>query len=107
VEEAMNKGVLLVGRTSTVLDEARKGLTAQDVTLFGATTLDEVRKALDENPIDAVIMGAGIDLETRLRIVRHVFEASDSTSVHMKDFESGPEGFLPFVEGVLDGQAAS
>ena len=103
----MNKGVLLVGRTRTVLDEARKGLTAQDVTLFGAITLYEVRKVFDENPIDAVIMGAGIDLETGLRIVRHVFEASDSTSVHMKDFESGPEGYLPFVEGVLDGQATS
>lgn len=101
----MNENVLLVGRTSTVLDEARKGLTARDVTLFGATTLDDVREALDERPIDTVIMGAGVDLETRLRIVRHVFEASTSTTVHMKDFDSGPEGFLPFVEGVLNGLA--
>jgi DNA-binding response OmpR family regulator len=101
----MNKDVLLVGRTSTVLDEVRKGLTAQDVTLFGATTLDDVHKVLDEHPIDAVIMGAGIDLEMRLRIVRHIFEASDSTTVHMKDWDSAPEGFLPFVEEVLNGPA--
>jgi len=99
----MNKDVLLVGRTSTVLDEVRKGLTAaQDVTLFGATTLDDVRKVLDEHPIDTVIMGAGVDLEMRLRIVRHVFEASNLTTVHMKDYDSGPEGFLPFVEEVLN-----
>jgi len=102
----MNKDVLLVGRTSTVLDEVRKGLTAHDVTLFCATTLDDVRKVLDEHPIDTVIMGAGVDLETRLRIVRHVFEASNSTTVHMKDFDSGPEGFLPFVEEVLNGPAS-
>src|SRR3954454_15150839 len=49
------------------------------VALFGATTLDDVRKVLDEHPINTVIMGAGIYLEMRLRIVRHVFEASDST----------------------------
>jgi len=72
----MNIHVLLVGRTSTVLGEVRKEIAAQDVALSGATTLDGVRQVLDERPIDAVIMGAGIDLET-----------SDSTTVHTKDFE--------------------
>jgi hypothetical protein len=98
----MKKDVLLVGRRDIVLDEVRKDLPVQDVTLFGATTLDDVRKVLDEHPIDTVIMGAGIDLEMRLQIVRHIFEASNSTTVHMKDFDSGPEGFLPFVEEVLN-----
>jgi len=98
----MNKDVLLVGRRGIVLDEVREGLTAQDVTLFGATSLDDVRKVLDEHPIDTVIMGAGVDLEIRLQIARHVFEASNSTTVHMKDFDSGSEGFLPFVKEVLN-----
>jgi hypothetical protein len=71
----MKKDVLLVGRRGIVLDEVRKDLPIQDVTLFGATTLDDVRKVLDEHPIDTVIMGAGIDLEIRLRIVRHILEA--------------------------------
>jgi hypothetical protein len=102
----MNKDVLLVGRRGIVLDEVPKALTAQDVTLFSATTLDDVRKVLDEYPIDTVIMGAGIDLEMRLRIVRHIFEASNSTTVHMKDWDSGPEGFLPFVKEVLNEPAS-
>jgi hypothetical protein len=102
-EKSMEKkNVLLVGRKGIVLDEVREGLSVQDVSLISATTLDDVRKVLDEHPIDMVIMGAGIDLDTRLQIVRHVFEASDSTTVHMKDRQSGPEGFLPFVKGLLE-----
>jgi hypothetical protein len=87
----MDKNVLLVGRKAIVLDDVREGLAVPDVTLFSATTLNEVRKVFGEHPIDTVIMGAGIDLDTRLRIVRHVFEASDSTTVHMKDWQSGHE----------------
>jgi DNA-binding response OmpR family regulator len=98
----MNRNVLLVGRKAIVLDDVREGLAVQDVTLFSATTLDDVRKVLDEHAIDMVIMGAGIDLDTRLQIVRHIFEASSSTTVHLKDRDSGPQGFLPFVKGLLE-----
>jgi len=98
----MNKNVLLIGRKAIVLNDVRKGLTVQDVTLFSATTLDDVRKVLDEQSIDMVIMGAGIDLDIRLQSVRHIFEASNSTTVHMKDRDSGPQGFLPFVNGLLE-----
>ena len=48
-------------------------------------------------------MGAGLDLQTRLDMVREVFERSDWTSVHMKDRGTGPEGFLPFIRAVLHG----
>ncbi|MFD6351164.1 hypothetical protein KHQ06_11775 [Nocardia tengchongensis] len=41
--------------------------------------------------------------EDRLRLVRAVFEAGDRTTVHMKDFASGPDGFAPFVRAVLTG----
>ncbi len=50
---------------------------------------------------DHVIMGAGLDIDVRLDIIREVFELSDSTTVHMKDFASGPQGMLPFVRAVL------
>ena len=98
----MNKNVLLVGRKAIVLDDVRKGLAVQDVTLFSASTLDDVRKVLDDHSIDMVIMGAGIDLDTRVQIVRHIFEASNSITVHMKDWDSGLQGFLPFVKGLLE-----
>ena len=39
-----------------------------------------------------VIVGAGIDLEARLETVRHIFTVSNSTTMHMKGFDSGPQG---------------
>jgi hypothetical protein len=48
-------------------------------------------------------MGAGIELEKRLEVVRYVFNTSNTTSVHMKDWQTGPEGFVPFINRVLFG----
>src|ERR687883_405977 len=67
------------------------------------TSIEDVRSAFAQTDIDHVIMGAGLELETRLQIVREVFQSSDKTSVHMKDRVTGPQGFLPFVQSVLRG----
>jgi hypothetical protein len=48
-------------------------------------------------------MGAGIDIHASLEIVREVFKLSGTTTVHLKDAESGPKGFWPFVKSVLEG----
>ena len=70
----------------------------------GATRHDDRRlHLLATHGIDTVIMGAGIDLETRLEIVRRTFEASETTTVHMKDRASGRHGMMPFVNAVLRG----
>lgn len=50
-----------------------------------------------------VILGGGLDLDTWLAMIREVFQASDRATVHLKDQMSGPEGFLSFVQSVLDG----
>ena len=96
------RNVLLLGRTAMVLGDVRTALDVADVELFAGTTLEDVRATMDGHQIDIVIMGAGLDLETRLDIVRHVFSASTSTTVHMKDRGSGPTGMLPFVKGILE-----
>jgi hypothetical protein len=54
---------------------------------------------------DHVIVGGGLDLDTRLRIVRSVFESSSSTTVHMNS-PSGPDSYLPFVRAMLRGLGA-
>ena len=102
----MTRNVLVLGRLGIVVDDAQLQLRMPDVRLFVATGLDEVRSAFADADIDHVIMGAGLDLETRLEIVREVFLASETTTVHLKDFASGPDGFLPFVRSVLTGLAA-
>ena len=101
----MTKRVLLLGRLGVVVEDVQQQLRMPDVQLFAGTGLDEVRSAFAQADIDHVIMGAGLDLEVRLEIVREIFLASDATTVHMKDFASGPDGFLPFVRSVLTGLA--
>ena len=97
------KNVLLLGRTGIVLDDVKEQLDVSDVELFAGTSLDDVREAFEANQIDTVVMGAGLDLELRVRIIEAIFDASQTTTVHMKDFASGPGGMLPFVNGILKG----
>lgn len=97
------KNVLLLGRTGVVIDEAQQQLDMPHLQLFGGTGVDDVRSAFAQTGIDHVIIGAGIDLETRLEIVREVFRSSDTTTVHMKDHVSGKQAFLPFARSVLRG----
>ena len=86
------------------LDEVRATLhPTLDVDVLTGTSVEDVSAAFRDHEIDAVIMGAGIDLETRLEIVRHTFEASETTTVHMKDRASGRSSMMTFVNAVLRG----
>ncbi len=99
----MTKRILLLGVKATVLDDVRQQVPMSDVELLAGTGVDDVRSAFAHADLDHVIMGGGLDLETRLAVVREVFQSSDRATVHLKDHLSGPEGFLPFVRAVLAG----
>ena len=98
------KKILLVGKQLTTVPPAEQ-LSIRTAEYFAAPGLAEVQDIFksNNNAIDIVIMGAGIELEKRLEIVRYVFKTSDTTSVHMKDYASGPERFVPFINSVLTG----
>ncbi len=96
--------VLLLGRTGFVLEDVMAGMTV-DVRVLLGTDLADVHAAYADGPVDHVVMGAGIELETRLAIVEAIFRASDATTVHMKDRASGPAGMMPFVNAILTGLA--
>lgn len=89
-----------------VVDDVESRLDVQDVELFAGTSLEDVRQVFADTDVDIVIMGAGLDLALRLQIIEEIFSASDTTTVHMKDFASGPGGMLPFVNGILTGLVA-
>ncbi|MBO2454376.1 hypothetical protein J4573_45325 [Actinomadura barringtoniae] len=95
--------VLLLGRSEAVVEAARAGAAGAAFEIVGGTGLDDLRAVFAQGPVAHVIMGAGLDLETRLAVIREIFETSDVTTVHMKDSESGAEGFLPFIQAVLGG----
>jgi len=98
------KKVLIVGRLAANIPNVNE-IVVTNAALFAATNLEEVKLVFERNniKIDIVIMGAGIDLENRLEIVKYIFTNSNSTTVHMKDKATGPEGFLPFINNVLKG----
>jgi hypothetical protein len=94
--------VLVLGRLGSVVDAVRD-LRVPGVEILTGTGLDDVRAALAGRPPDHVVMGAGLDLEVRLAIVREVFTRSTTTTVHLKDVDSGPAGLLPFARDVIHG----
>ena len=95
--------VLLLGLRGIVVEEARAQVQMPDVELYGGGSIEDMRAVFAQTQIDHVIMGGGLDIEIRLAIVREVFQLSDSTTVHMKDIQTGPQGFFPFVRAVLEG----
>jgi hypothetical protein len=99
----MAKRVLLLGVKAALLEDVRRELQRADIEFCGGTGAVDVRSAFGQADIDHVIVGGGLDLQTRAEIVREVFQAIDRATVHLKDQMSGPEGFLPFVRAVLAG----
>lgn len=100
----MTKHILLLGRKGIVVEDAKSQINDPELEIHGGTGIEDVRAAFANNAkIDHVFMGAGIDIDLRLEIVREIFQLSGTTSVHLKDASSGPQGFLPFVKAVLEG----
>lgn len=69
----MTKKILLLGRTGIIIDDAQHQLDGADIQLFGGTGIEDVRSVFAQAHVDYVFRGAGIDLETRLQIVREIF----------------------------------
>lgn len=99
----MTRVVLLLGKKGIVVDKVAEQLDVSGIQLLGGTCIDDVKEVFSKESIDTVIMGAGIDLQDRLEIIQKIFQLSNKTTVHMKDFDSGPEGMIPFVNAVLKG----
>jgi hypothetical protein len=97
------KNCLLLGRKVTVLETLKEQIERKDINLTFGTSLVEVENAFKKNQFEVVIMGAGLELSDRLEIINYIFTFSKSTTVHMKDWDSGPAGMIPFVNGILNG----
>ena len=94
---------MLLGRKGLDADYFRQEIGVPGIEIITGTSLDDARDALAEHSVDHVVMGAGLGLHVRLDIIRTVFEASDTTTVHMKDTASGPAGMPAFTKGVVGG----
>ena len=103
----MSKKILLLGLSDSVLADAQRQLARPDLEVFRGTSVEDVRSTLARTNIDHVFMGGGMPSEPRLQMemVQAIFQSSDTTTVHMMDPSSGPQGFVPFVRAVLRGLA--
>lgn len=101
----MKKNVLLLGRKLINISSIEAGVASENINLLSGTNLEDVKNIFskNDNRIEIVIMGAGIDIDSRLNIIEYIFSISKDTTVHMKDWNSGPTGMLPFVNDVLTG----
>lgn len=99
----MSTKILLLGVLDSVLADAQQQVERPGFEFSRGTNLEEVRAVLARTNIDHVIMGGGLPLETRLEMVQAIFQASDTTNIHMKSRLPRAEGFLPFVQAVLRG----
>jgi hypothetical protein len=98
--------VLLLGRTAAVIDEIIANPPLSGIEWIGGTDAEALSGAFAAGPVDVVIIGGGLDLETRLTLVREVFERSLTATVHLNS-PSGPASFRPFVANVVAAVRAS
>jgi len=94
--------VLVMGRLASITANISAKLADLPVDWAGATTIDEVRDALDSHSdISIAIMGAGLDDATRGDLISLIAELRPDISIHLKDRNSGPDGMAPFVRSVV------
>ena len=101
----MAKRVLVLGLRPDLIEAFRRELTGPGLELVSGSDIADLHAAFAAGDVDHVILGGGLDIETRLSAVRIVFELSDRATVHMKDQLSGPEGFVPFAIALVHGLA--
>jgi len=99
--------VILLGRKPEIMMQLIGELEQTAVKFATGTSIDDLKVAFTNELPSAVIMGAGLPLEVRLDVTRFVFEHSETTTLHMKDWASGSSGMLPFVTGVVQGLLAN
>ena len=99
--------IILVGRKPEIMIQLVAGLKQKAVKFATATSIEDLTVAFDQELPSAVIMGAGLPLETRLDIIKFIFEHSETTTVHMKDWSSGSSAMLPFVTTIIEGLLAN
>jgi hypothetical protein len=100
---SMSQKILLLGVLDSILLDVQQQVARPNFEYFRGTSVEDIRSVFARTTIDHVTMGGGLPPETRLEMVRVIFELSETTSVHMKDVASGSQGFLPFVRSVLSG----
>lgn len=94
----MMKSGLLIGGNAAYLGKLAEEVRSEEVSLFVAASLDDVKRILENEAIDIVILGRESDPEYRLRALSHILAASPNSSIHLMGTGGNP---LQFVSATL------
>lgn len=64
------------------------------------TGVDNVVSAFSDHDVDTVFIGADIEPEAKIEMIRTILAADEGASIHLLDHN---EDMMPFVNGVLTG----
>jgi hypothetical protein len=104
----MKPVVLLIGKLPHVIGDVASQLDHLPIHWLGAHDKAEVLRQLETEPrIACVIMGAGLDDQTRGDLIGIIAARRPDVCIHLKDRASGSEGLVPFVERVVRMQLLS
>ena len=94
----MTPRVLVMGRKPGIVEAVHEKFGAQPVTWAEAGTEAVILQALQDYPdIRLAAMGAGLDDDTRGRLIAVIAAARPDVTINLKDRASGPEGMAEFV----------
>jgi hypothetical protein len=94
----MIKSGLLIGGHIAYLGKLAEEVRTEDVSLFIAASLDDVKRIFANETIDIVFLGLESDPEYRLQVLSHVFAVSPTSSIHLMGKGDDP---LLFVSEML------
>ena len=96
------KNGLLIGGHAGYLGRLKETIDTDELTLFMASSLDDVRRIFADEVIDVVFLGRESDPANRLQILKHIFSVSPTSPVHVMGVGSDP---VLFVGRILNGPA--
>lgn len=94
----MMKTGLLIGGNAAYLGKLAEEVRTEDVALFVAASLDDIKRIFAREAVDIVIVGRESDPQYRLRVLSHVLVVSPTSSVHLMGQGDDP---LLFVSETL------
>ena len=84
------KAILILGRGGFRRNAAIAAIGRPDITIYTGKDIEDVKTTFailqkEDRTIDHVFMGAGIEIEVRLQIIREASETCGATTMHLKD----------------------
>lgn len=99
----MQPVVLLIGRLPDVVGNVAHELDHLPIQWLGAHNTAEVTEQLEAEPrITCAIMGAALDDHVRGEMIGVIAAHRPDICIYVKDRSSGPAGFLPFVQRIVE-----